>query len=47
MLEILVKFIQDTGFVGLDIPHLIMLGISCILLYLAIVKKYEPLYLCQ
>ncbi len=45
MLEILVKFIQDTGFVGLDIPHLIMLGISCILLYLAIVKKYEPLLL--
>ena len=45
MLDILAKFVQDTGFVGLDIPHLIMLGISCILLYLAIVKKYEPLLL--
>ncbi|MDD2573106.1 MAG: sodium ion-translocating decarboxylase subunit beta [Bacillota bacterium] len=45
MLDIIAKFVQDTGFVGLDIPHLIMLGISCILLYLAIVKKYEPLLL--
>lgn len=45
MIEILVKFIQDTGFAGMDIPHLIMLVISCILLYLAIVKKYEPLLL--
>jgi oxaloacetate decarboxylase beta subunit len=45
MIEVLAKFIKDTGFVGLDIPHLIMLVISCILLYLAIVKKYEPLLL--
>lgn len=45
MIDILKSFIQDTGFVGMDIPHLIMLTISCILLYLAIVKKYEPLLL--
>ncbi len=45
MIEVLKKFLMDTGFAGLDIPHLIMLAISCILLYLAIVKKYEPLLL--
>ena len=45
MIEVLKKFMMDTGFAGLDIPHLIMLAISCILLYLAIVKKYEPLLL--
>jgi len=45
MIDILKSFIQATGFVGMDIPHLIMLFISCILLYLAIVKKYEPLLL--
>jgi oxaloacetate decarboxylase beta subunit len=45
MIQILAKFLQDTGFVGMDIPHFIMLAISCILLYLAIVKKYEPLLL--
>ena len=45
MIEVLIKFSKDTGFAGLDIPHFIMLVISCILLYLAIVKKYEPLLL--
>jgi sodium ion-translocating decarboxylase beta subunit len=45
MIEVLKKFVMDTGIAGLDIPHFIMLCISCILLYLAIVKKYEPLLL--
>ncbi|NLZ91137.1 MAG: sodium ion-translocating decarboxylase subunit beta [Clostridiales bacterium] len=36
---------MDTGIAALDIPHFIMLCISCLLLYLAIVKQYEPLLL--
>lgn len=45
MVDIIRDFIQDTGFVALDLPHFIMLSVSCLLLYLAIVKKYEPLLL--
>ena len=45
MIEVLKKFVLDTGIAGLDIPHFIMLCISCLLLYLAIVKQYEPLLL--
>ena len=45
MIEVLKKFIMDTGIAALDIPHFIMLCISCLLLYLAIVKQYEPLLL--
>lgn len=45
MIEVLVKFLNSTGFIALDLPHLLMLAISCFLLYLAIVKKYEPLLL--
>lgn len=43
----LVKFIKETGFVMIakNWKVLIMLLISCILLYLAIVKQYEPLLL--
>ncbi len=45
MIEILMRFAKDTGFAGMDIPHFIMLAVSCLLLYLALVKKYEPLLL--
>ena len=40
-------FITNTGFalIGNDPRVLIMLAISCVLLYLAIVKKFEPLLL--
>ena len=43
----LVKFVQDTGFAMIvqDPKVLIMILISCVLLYLAIVKKFEPLLL--
>lgn len=46
MNEIL-KFMKDTGFalVGNDPRVLIMILVSCVLLYLAIVKKFEPLLL--
>ncbi len=45
MLEILKKFFLDTGFSGLNLPALTMIAIACLLLYLAIVKKFEPLLL--
>lgn len=40
-------FLKDTGFalIGSDPRVLIMILISCVLLYLAIVKKFEPLLL--
>ena len=39
------KFLQDTGFATISWQQAVMLVISCILLYLAIVKQYEPLLL--
>jgi oxaloacetate decarboxylase beta subunit len=45
MLEALLDFAKSTGFYGLTIGPIIMLGIACLLLYLAIVKKFEPLLL--
>ncbi len=45
MLEALLDFAKSTGFYGLTIGSVIMLGIACLLLYLAIVKKFEPLLL--
>jgi oxaloacetate decarboxylase beta subunit len=47
--EFLHKFVQDMGFMGFftgtGYLNLIMIGLSIVLLYLAIVKKYEPLLL--
>ena len=37
--------IQESGFANLTPLHLIMITIACVFLYLAIVKKYEPLLL--
>ncbi len=45
MLDMLFEFIQSTGFYNLQYPEIIMITIACILLYLGIVKKYEPLLL--
>jgi len=36
---------STSGFAGLDYKALIMIGVACIFLYLAIVKKFEPLLL--
>ncbi len=43
----LMNFAESTGFVGLvqDWRCIVMLLIACVLLYLAIVKQYEPLLL--
>lgn len=45
--EILTNFLRQTGFSVLDVSwqNLIMILIACFLLYLAIVKKFEPLLL--
>ncbi len=45
MLDMLFEFIQSTGFYHIQYPEIIMITIACILLYLGIVKKYEPLLL--
>lgn len=41
------KLIQDTGINAIinDPRYLVMIAISCFLIYLAIVKKFEPLLL--
>ena len=38
-----VKFLQDTGFATISWQQAVMLVVSCVLLYLAIAKQYEPL----
>lgn len=45
MLEALFDFAKSTGFYGLTIGSIVMIGVACLLLYLAIVKKFEPLLL--
>ena len=45
MLEKLLDFALSTGFANITGPHLIMITVSLILLYLGIYKKYEPLLL--
>lgn len=46
-MDIIIEFLKDTGFalIGQDWRVLIMMLISCVLMYLAIVKKFEPLLL--
>ena len=47
MNQAFMNFIQETGFYRLiaNPQSLIMVAIACLLLYLAIVKKFEPLLL--
>ncbi|NMA37139.1 MAG: sodium ion-translocating decarboxylase subunit beta [Papillibacter sp.] len=44
-IETLQKLWESSGFLYMDIPHLIMIIIACVLIYLAIAKKFEPLLL--
>ncbi|NLL90842.1 MAG: sodium ion-translocating decarboxylase subunit beta [Ruminococcaceae bacterium] len=39
----LVKLWEQSGFVSADWKQLVMIGIACVLLYLGIVKEFEPL----
>lgn len=43
--ETLEKLWSNSGFAWLDLPHITMLVIGCVLIYLAVVKKFEPLIL--
>ncbi|PHR30586.1 MAG: glutaconyl-CoA decarboxylase subunit beta [Desulfotalea sp.] len=45
MLQALLDFFKSTGFYGLTFGSITMLAIASLLLYLAIVKKFEPLLL--
>ncbi len=45
MTEFLSQFISSTGFIAMTWGQLIMLVVSCILLYLGIAREYEPLLL--
>lgn len=45
MLELFLDFIKTTGYANLSWLELTMLLIACLLLYLGIVKRYEPLLL--
>lgn len=45
MLEAFYQFLRNTGFYGLTPGAVLMMAIACVLLYLAIVKKFEPLLL--
>jgi oxaloacetate decarboxylase beta subunit len=45
MLDNVIIFIQSTGFYAMGLTQFIMILIACALLYLGIVKKYEPLLL--
>lgn len=48
-MDAIIRFLQDTGFYLFSQDGnwrcLIMLGIACVLLYLGIVKRFEPLLL--
>lgn len=43
--ESFINFINNTGFAGLNWQIILMIVIACVLLYLAIVKQFEPLLL--
>ena len=45
MLDNILEFLQSTGFAAVGWKDLIMIAVSCLLLYLGIVKKFEPLLL--
>jgi len=45
ILESFYKFLQSTGFAQMDWKYALMIFIACLLLYLAIVKQFEPLLL--
>jgi Na+-transporting methylmalonyl-CoA/oxaloacetate decarboxylase beta subunit len=45
LIETLQKIWADSGFVAMDLKHGIMIIVACTLVYMAIVKKFEPLLL--
>ena len=45
MLDNIIEFLGSTGFAVVGWKDLLMIAVSCVLLYLGIVKKFEPLLL--
>ncbi|HOD33293.1 MAG TPA: hypothetical protein PKO12_07435 [Holophaga sp.] len=45
MLEKLLQFLQATGFSAFAWENVVMIIVACVILYLAIVKEFEPLLL--
>jgi carboxybiotin decarboxylase len=45
MVEPILTFLKSTGFSALTLGSVVMMAVACVLLYLAIVKKFEPLLL--
>ncbi len=45
MLSAIFDFIQNTGFYGMTLSTIIMILVACLLIYLAVVKGFEPLLL--
>lgn len=43
--QAMLNLLNDTGIMQIDLPQVIMIIVSCVLIYLAIVKQYEPLLL--
>ncbi len=44
-MDMILQIIETTGFANLQWGNVIMIGVGCLAIYLAIVKKYEPLLL--
>ena len=42
MIHMLVSFFSSSGFMALNFGTIVMIGIACLFLYLAIAKGYEP-----
>lgn len=45
MMDLLVEFFRSTGYFNMQLNQVIMVVVACVLLYLGIAKKYEPLLL--
>lgn len=45
MLDVITEFLQLTGFFNLTAGNIIMIGVGCLLIYLAVSREYEPLLL--
>lgn len=45
MFQFIFEFLQSTGIAAMTVGQLLMIIVSCVLLYLAIVKEFEPLLL--
>ena len=43
--ETFLKFFRDMGFATISWQQIVMIAVACVLIYLAIVKQYEPLLL--